>query len=282
MRRQISGQIALARRMRAEGRLNREIADALGICAATASVWTRGQFPYSTPPPSKRKAQLKPVMARLYRDGKSIPEIAAAIGVPAPTLYDWRRELGLPKNRRSAYVTQEMRDRTHLQFARDADGSLRREAGRLYAAGETSVDIARRRMNVTSVTVCSWLRSVGITPRRNPTPATRARLRAANLGVRRWNWKGGITPDQVRLRVSLAMKLARERCFERDDYTCRSCGVRGGKLNAHHIWPFQRFPDWKFEVWNLLTLCKRCHGAFHDAAGGPVRIAIGPFFTEQD
>lgn len=107
------------------------------------------------------------------------------------------------------------------------------------------------------------------------------RLREANLGDKRWNWKGGVTPDRVRLRTSLDMKLAREWCFDRDNYTCRSCGQRGGKLNAHHIWPFQRFPEWKFEVWNLVTLCKHCHDAFHKAAGGHVRIAIGPFFSEE-
>lgn len=78
------------------------------------------------------------------------------------------------------------------------------------------------------------------------------------------------------------MKLAREECFERDDYTCRSCAQRGGRLNAHHIWPFQRFPEWKYEVWNLLTLCKRCHDAFHNAAGGAVRMAIGPFFSNTN
>src|SRR5215813_7193742 len=133
MRRQRSHQIALARCMRAQGWLNREIAIALGICVATASLWTQGRFPYGTPPPSKRKLQLKPVMARLYREGKSIPEIAAVTRVPATTLYEWRRELRLPRNRRSVYVTQEMRDRTHRQFARDTDGSLRREAARLYA-----------------------------------------------------------------------------------------------------------------------------------------------------
>jgi hypothetical protein len=34
-------------------------------------------------------------------------------------------------------------------------------------------------------------------------------------------------------------------------------------------------------LWNLMTLCKRCHDAFHKAAGGHVRIAIGPFFSEE-
>jgi len=217
----------------------------------------------------------------MYQDGKSITQIAALTGIPAPTLYDWRRELELPRNRRSVYVTTEMRQRSRRQFSRDPDGALKIEAVRLYSEGKTAAEIAQR-FNVDGSTICTWLRSAGVTPRRSPTVATRRRLRAANLGAKRWNWKGGITADRVRLRTSLDMKLARECCFERDGYTCRSCGQRGGKLNAHHVWPFQRFPEWKYEVWNLVTLCKRCHDAFHKAAGGHVRMAIGPFFSKTN
>jgi hypothetical protein len=103
-------------------------------------------------------------------------------------------------------------------------------------------------------------------------------LRTASTGPKRWNWKGGISNENVRLRTNLDMKLTREACFKRDDYTCLCCGQRGGKLNAHHVWPFQRFPEWKYKVWNLVTLCKKCHDAFHKAAGGHVHVAIGPFF----
>jgi hypothetical protein len=51
---------------------------------------------------------------------------------------------------------------------------------------------------------------------------------------------------------------------------------------ARAVWPFQRFPEWKYEIWNLVTLCKPCHDAFHKAAGGHVRMAIGPFFSDAD
>jgi len=274
-------QIAVARRMRWEGSLQREIAEALGVCVATGSVWTRGVLPHKRKPLDTRKLRALPVLKQLYREGKPIPEIAVLTGIPATTLYDWRRELELPRNPRSVYVTSEMRERTHRQFARDKDGTLRREAARLYSAGETTIEIARS-MGVTSVSICAWLRLAGITPRRSPTLLTRQKLREANLGEKRWNWKGGITRVNVRLRTSLDMKVAREGCFKRDKYTCRSCGQKGGKLNAHHVWPFQRFPKWKYEVWNLLTLCKRCHDAFHNAAGGAVRMAIGPFFATKD
>lgn len=272
--------LALARRMRSDGRPHKEIAAACGISQSTASLWTRGVLPHGRRRADSRKLETLPILAQMYREGRSITEIATATGIPAPTLFDWRRELELPKNPRSAYVTVEMRERTRRQFTRDLDGALKREATRLYAEGKTSVEIGAE-MKVHCVTVCTWLRSVGITPRRSPTLATREKLRMANLGATRWNWKGGITPDRIRLRTGLDMKVARESCFKRDNYTCRSCCQKGGELNAHHVWPFQRFPEWKYEVWNLLTLCKKCHDSFHRAAGGHVRMAIGPFFAEK-
>jgi len=164
------GLMARARAMRQEGMRTGEIARALCVSQPTASAWTKGVLPPNRQALTSRKSQMLPVLERLYREGRSIPEIARITGVPAST---------------------------------------------------------------------------------------------------------------VRLRTSLDMKLARECCFERDNYACRSCGKRGGQLNAHHIWPFQKFPNWKFEVWNLVTLCKHCHHAFHKAAGGHVRVAIGPFFSEE-
>lgn len=91
----------------------------------------------------------------------------------------------------------------------------------------------------------------------------------------------GICLATASLWTLLDMKVAREACFKRDDYTCRDCGQMGGKLNAHHIYPFQSYPELKFEVSNLLTLCKRCHNAFHKAAGGHVHPSIGPFLPPK-
>ena len=230
---------------------------------------------------TSRKSQVLPLLEQLYREGRSIPEIARIIGVPASTLFEWRREFEVPKNRRSAYVTPEMRERTSHSASRDPDGSAKLWAAKLYVENLLSTTEIADVLHVTSPTVSEWLRKMNVRIRTECTLRQRERLREANLGDKRWNWKGGVTPDRVRLRTSLDMKLARECCFERDDYTCRTCGERGGKLNAHHIWPFQRFPEWKFEVWNLLILCKHCHDAFHKAAGGATRVAIGPFFSEE-
>ena len=274
--------VAQAKELRRKGKLNREIAIALGVPLGTVLVWTKGVLPHGRPPVARRKAEVLPILERLYRQGCSVPEIARITGVPQPTLFDWRRELGLPKNYRAVYVTDALRDRISKAASRDPSGEAKEWAARFYVENLLSTPEIADILHVSSATVSGWLKKVGVRIRTEVLVRVREKLRAANLGAKRWNWKGGITPDRVRLRTSLDMKLVRECCFERDNYICRSCRQHGGKLNAHHIWPFQRFPEWKFELWNLMTLCKRCHDAFHNAAGGAVRMAIGPFFSTSN
>jgi 5-methylcytosine-specific restriction endonuclease McrA len=58
----------------------------------------------------------------------------------------------------------------------------------------------------------------------------------------------------------------RKSVFERDHYTCTQCGEIGGNLTAHHKAPVVRFPIYKFELWNGITLCHSCHTDVHKAA----------------
>jgi len=43
-----------------------------------------------------------------------------------------------------------------------------------------------------------------------------------------------------------------------DSFGCWACGSRG-YLHSHHILPKSKFPKYVFEVWNGITLCKKCH-----------------------
>lgn len=74
-------------------------------------------------------------------------------------------------------------------------------------------------------------------------------------------WKGGITPLNQRIRGSVKYKQWRDEVFKRDDYTCQSCGKRGGDMNADHILPFFAFPKLRLDVNNGRTLCVECHRA---------------------
>lgn len=271
-----------ARQLRLAGNKLKEIAEELDISVSSASAYCKGVMPKGKNAPDARKRKYADKVKAMYSAGRSIPEIAQATGIPATTLFDWRREFGLKRNSRAVYMSEEMREHLSQQMARDKTGELRLKAVQLYLDEQLSTIEIATELNVTATTVGQWLSKAGVTLRKRPTERTRHKLRQANLGEKRYNWKGGITRQQQRRRGSLYMRLAREACFERDDFTCRSCGNRGGQLNAHHIWPFQRFPERMYDVGNLITLCKTCHTAFHKAAGGHVKIAIGPFFAETD
>lgn len=72
-------------------------------------------------------------------------------------------------------------------------------------------------------------------------------------------WKGGVTPTNKVIRNSFEYKRWRTLVFQRDDFTCQSCGVKGVMLHADHELPFAYFPDLRFEVLNGQTLCINCH-----------------------
>lgn len=88
-----------------------------------------------------------------------------------------------------------------------------------------------------------------------------ARLKTSEAikGKKNHNWKGGLTPINHRIRISLEYRLWREAVLKRDDYICRFCGKRGGILQADHIKPFALFPELRFIVDNGRTLCIPCH-----------------------
>lgn len=267
--------------MRQQGKLLREIASDLDISVATASVYCQGVLPKGKIAESQERRRQKELVAKLYQSGMPIPVIAKTIGIPPTTLFDWRRELGLKRNSRQAYVTEKLRRKIRAKLSRDQEGKLASAAQRLYIDEQLSTTEIAEKLKVSATTVGVWLERAGVKRRKSPTKRIREKLRKANLGPKRYNWKGGVTGERRRQRLSMYMREAREACFRRDDYTYRACGQRGGRLNAHHIWPFQRFPELKYEVSNLVTLCRKCHDTFHKAAGGPVKIALGPFFAER-
>lgn len=269
----------LAVELRVAGLSLKNIAKQIDTSIATASLYCKGVLPKGKNAAScNQRSEYFDTVVKLYKGGQSIPDIANKLGIAATTLYDWRREAKIKINSRSQYVTPELRQRISKKMRIDKDGSLSRKVVEMYIKQELATPDIANKLGVTASAINDWLKQAGIERRKQPTRRTRLKLRNANLGSKRYNWKGGITGEQRRKRHSMYMFEARNKCFKRDNFTCQACKQRGGKLNAHHIWPFQRFPEVMYEVTNLVTLCKKCHDDFHKAAGGHVKVAIGPFF----
>lgn len=110
---------------------------------------------------------------------------------------------------------------------------------------------------------------------RNSNRESYARAGAKNRGPRyhkrgagAYQWKGG----QSQQRKTFAVKQWRTAVYERDGYACQVCHEVGGRLNAHHVYPWAKHPDRRFDVANGLTLCESCHALVHgsDAIGACV------------
>lgn len=78
------------------------------------------------------------------------------------------------------------------------------------------------------------------------------------VGEKHWNWKGGITTEDKKLRLKFR-KTMQDKVLVRDDYTCHVCDTQGGYLQVDHIKSWADYPELRFEISNCRTLCMACH-----------------------
>ena len=103
------------------------------------------------------------------------------------------------------------------------------------------------------------------------TIETRMKMSEAHMGSKNHEWKGGAKQENLRLRQQLQYVLWRDAVLQMADYTCQTCGRRGGKLHAHHKQEFAKYPELRFCVQNGMCMCEECHRIYH---GNPRKVSI--------
>lgn len=88
---------------------------------------------------------------------------------------------------------------------------------------------------------------------------TRAKISKAQSGESNPNWKGGITPENVKERNCPKNKQFIREILQRDSFTCQACDQHGGRLCVDHIMPWALYPKLRYDSDNARTLCKPCH-----------------------
>lgn len=109
----------------------------------------------------------------------------------------------------------------------------------------------RKKMGIKNIGKIPWNKGV-----KSPTPPEK-----------HYNWKGGVTPVNHKIRQSLEMKYWRKANMEMNDFTCQKCMQIGGQLIVHHINNFADFPELRTSISNGITFCKKCHCLFHNKYG---------------
>lgn len=62
-------------------------------------------------------------------------------------------------------------------------------------------------------------------------------------------------------------QAVRKLALKRDGYLCQESARYGKVVDAnvvHHVWPAEDYPEYAYELWNLLSLCQAQHDAMHD------------------
>jgi hypothetical protein len=100
---------------------------------------------------------------------------------------------------------------------------------------------------------------------------TKEYRRKLKLGIKKYWDKRGRKLDKRPKHYGVKYNEWRLKVYKRDDFTCKVCEKVGGKLQAHHIKPWNKYPELRFDINNGITLCIECHKKT-DNYGGKGRI----------
>lgn len=196
---------------------------------------------------TKTKTVSKELLLRLYIDERQPTEtIGASLGVSGSHIRRLLKKFAIP--------TIDRREE-HAAWLRKVSAEFR------FKKGSTVGINTRFKPNIPS-----WCK--GLTKLTHPSIAASASAKTGQprpdmIGEKHPLWNGGSTTPNMFIRRSDAYKRWRDDVFKRDGFTCKDCGVVGGRLHAHHILSFSARPDLRLDISNGVTLCISCHSKRH-------------------
>lgn len=164
------------------------------------------------------------------------------------------------KCRLESYVNYKFKDLTGQTFGLwkviELNKELSKQKGSSYWICECSCEKHTRKSVLASHLIGGRSKSCG------------CRWKTATKGELNYNWKGGISNDEIR--TTFDYKNWVKQIFQKDNYVCQCCGKSSVYLNAHHILNFSEYDNLRFDTNNGITLCQSCHikkGGFHSIYG---------------
>lgn len=193
--------------------------------------------------------------ATMYLDGMCLEQIGREIGFSRGGIKKWLVKMGIE-------IDSKRRDTTHAGCFKP--GFTPWNAGKQGA--QTAWNKGLTKEDHPSIA------KTGFQPGRAPRNTGRTHFKFGKgfwTGKHRPNmtgekhpmYKGGKNYEATSIRHSIEYRDWRTAVFERDNYTCQNCSIKGGYLQADHIKPFCLYEDLRFDIDNGRTLCKQCHYA---------------------
>ena len=68
---------------------------------------------------------------------------------------------------------------------------------------------------------------------------------------------------KVNTQGSAELAVIKKAVKQRDNHECQVCGEKDKILECHHVMPQSKYPDLIHDSSNIITLCQRCHSAYH-------------------
>ena len=75
----------------------------------------------------------------------------------------------------------------------------------------------------------------------------------------------------------------RDTALRRDKYECRNCkrfGITTTATVVHHVWFLRDYPKWWLCLWNLISLCEKCHNKMHNK-DSDIPTELGEYWQDK-